>query len=310
LAIEALKQNFGIGVIQDHFKAKEKILKIASKENEFIESIKFYFGWENERNYLKSLNLLTQILEDKSLIGNEELRSYCLCLIGMIYDFGQIPNIQKNIKISIECYNKAAHLNNPEALFNLSEIYQTGVDYIEKDFKKSIKYLKKAAKLNHYLAIKDYAEYYELGKEECIKIDILKAIKIYEKGAKLKFPYAFIKLGELYRYGGENFAQIDLNKSALNFFLVFELTQQTKYLILFRRIINCHKVEWREEYHAHWSAPNSINHQIFVLLLISKKRKSSKNLLIPNLFVKGIVMKIIQFLCHFKQIILEEKYIN
>lgn len=69
------------------------------------------------------------------------------------------------------------------------------------------------------------------------------------------------------------------------------------------------KTEWRPIIHRFWNSSVylidytnvTLNNQIICLLLISKNRLLSNSIIVENIFVKGIVMKIIKNLCELRQ---------
>ena len=68
----------------------------------------------------------------------------------------------------------------------------------------------------------------------------------------------------------------------------------------FQHLVKEKKVEWKKEYLLFWPSNNNLKTSISVLLLISKYRKDSA---VPQVtfVVKGIILKIIRYLCHFSQ---------
>jgi tetratricopeptide (TPR) repeat protein len=274
-------------------------LKCSLKGNKLAQAVQNYYAWNTPLNLQKSFNLLNEIFEEKSFFEKEEDWSYPLILIGFIYEKGIKNVLVKNAVKALEFYEKASELNNSEAMFNIAEINMKNVYGIEINIQRSLKFYEKAVELNHQQAINNLAIYYENNE------DYEKSIEILNRGVELNHPNAMKRLGEIYLNGKKNIEK-NIDKSAFYFFKAFETTSNSFDSDKFRYILRGKQVEWREQYHNHWNAPKDLNLQIILLLLISKKRKSSKNLLIPNLFVKGIAMKVIKFLCHFMQIDFEK----
>jgi TPR repeat protein len=143
--------------------------------------------------------------------------------------------------------------------------------------------------------------YFYLKGEFGIKKDLYKAIELLQKAVGLNDSRAMVKLANFYLNGDQKgLIKKDLNLSAFYFFKSSQIDDrnQNSSLVEFQKIIENNKIEWKKEYHVYWKSSSDLNKQIIILLLISKHRKKHQ-----NTFLKGIVMKIIQFLCHFKQVI-------
>ena len=132
------------------------------------------------------------------------------------------------------------------------------------------------------------------------KKDINKSIEYYEKGCDLNNYECLVNLANLYKKGNE--VPIDLEKSCSYLLRACFVSEDNVDFVKIQllRIISTKKVEWRTEYHEFWGKQDLLDKQIVVLLLISKNRKESIKEE-SKVLVKGIIMKIIKFLCHFRQ---------
>ena len=75
----------------------------------------------------------------------------------------------------------------------------------------------------------------------------------------------------------------------------------------FLHLLSENLICWRKEYHQYWNKKNNLDDEIFTILLISKFRKFSKKKAVKFIMIKGIVMDIIKYLCHFQDHKLPEK---
>ena len=148
----AAKQNNAIGMtnladlyIQEDKlkKAKPLLVKAAEKEYGYAQYLLamnfFYYTHENNKEALHWL---------ERAAGNDE--PYALYQLGLYYS--EVNDLAKAIKY----YQRAAELNNADALLELYYIYGEGVG-VEQDDDKSLFYLKKAAELGVQEAIEELA---------------------------------------------------------------------------------------------------------------------------------------------------------
>ena len=129
-----------------------------------------------------------------------------------------------------------------------------------------------------------------------------KAIDLYEKAASLGNCFAMKNLASIYEKGLKGVA-IDFEKSAFHYFKLYKTNNENTALESFLNIISFEKVTWQPEYHHHWKSksPQKLNQQIITLLLISRSKNNSKKKFVSSMFIKGISMKVIRFLCHANQ---------
>lgn len=148
----AAKQNNAIGMtnladlyIQEDKlkKAKPLLVKAAEKEYGYAQYLLamnfFYYMHENNKEALHWL---------ERAAGNDE--PYALYQLGLYYS--EVNDLAKAIKY----YQRAAELNNADALLELYYIYGEGVG-VEQDDDKALFYLKKAAELGVQEAIEELA---------------------------------------------------------------------------------------------------------------------------------------------------------
>ena len=148
----AAKQNNAIGMtnlaelyIQENKlkKAKPLLVKAAEKEYGYAQYLLamnfFYYTHENNKEALHWL---------ERAAGNDE--PYALYQLGLYYS--EVNDLAKAIKY----YQRAAELNNADALLELYYIYGEGVG-VEQDDDKALFYLKKAAELGVQEAIEELA---------------------------------------------------------------------------------------------------------------------------------------------------------
>ena len=183
---------------------------------------------------------------------------------------------------------------------------------VEENLEKAFEYFQKSAEKGFSLGFFKIGYYYRNG--WFVKKDIQKAIQNYEISAKMGNKDAFYRLGLIY-WKEEGFK--DFEKSANCFFQssLREGEYSKKRLI---ELLSEKKVEWKKEFHQFWkSSPLLIerrnclkeqekreiglNEQIMTILLISKKRRTSKQDI--SFFVHGIAINVIKFLCHSCQLI-------
>lgn len=187
---------------------------------------------------------------------------FALQSIGSHYCYGL--SVQKDTKKAIEFYQRAVDSGNPLGMARLANIYETG-DGVTKDLKKAVMLHESAA---------------DLGINESMK----KLIELERRDTVVELDYD--KVAKYYLYF--------LKNSIGNFYesLIYERP--------FKNFLSKKLANWREELHKHWKCYDLLDHQISTLLLISKFRRESvmKECLV---LVKGVMMKIIKFLCHFSQ---------
>lgn len=227
--------------------------------------------------------------------------------LAFIYEYGE-GVVKRNCKKAVDLYKKLASVGDGMSLVTLAAIYQHGLCGVERDLKKAVYFYEKSVELGNPVSMNRLGGIYEqepsiytLAPMNSFTIpkDIQKAIGYYEQARKnsRNKQYSFIsscyRLSVLYKNIG------DLEKSARR---LYESTDKFPYeRAAFHRQ---YSVKWRREYHIYWMYSDGlINKKILYLLLSSKHRKNSKHHFWRESGVNGVVMIIIQFLCHFKEII-------
>ena len=108
----------------------------------------------------------------------------------MIYQYGrelgeEEEGIEKDMKKSIEFYEKSIEMNNPHAMYKLASIYELGKGETSVNFEMIVDLFDKSSKLNHSSSLSCLAYIYQSGSSGKIEIDIQKALDLYEKSASL-----------------------------------------------------------------------------------------------------------------------------
>ena len=172
--------------------------------------------------------------------------------------------IEKTPQKTIELFQKAAKLKNPNSMYILATFYQNGLHGVEKNIEKAIELYEKAVNFNIFKAMNNLALIYENAVEN-VKIDLDKAAHLYFKSFKMD--------------GKQN-----------------DIFQK------FKNLVDSKKIEWKMEYHIYWIDKDNqlLKKQILIVLLISKMRNLSKKDFVPNMIVKGIAIKVIKYLCESK----------
>ena len=223
--------------------------------------------------------------------------------MGDIY-FKGLEGTEKNINKAMEYIEKSAEMKNADAKNYYALILFHGLEGIERNTEKAIKLLEESISLDNSNAMDNLALIYEEGRENVPK-DIVKAVSLYTKAAALGHSDSIKSLANIYLKGKDS-VEKDIDLSAFYFFLLFENNEDESSLKCFKNIAHSQKIQWFQKYHVYWNSPSDLDKQIEIILLISKFKKQSNNQLIPKLFVKGIAMKIVEYLCHLRQILNEE----
>jgi TPR repeat protein len=195
----------------------------------------------------------------------------------------------KNLEKSLLYYERSEELGNLVTTFNLAYIYED-LNQIDK----AIKYFEKASQNGFFEANYRLGLIYEKGCEN-LKIDFPKAIGYYHLASKDKpHPKSFKRLSSIHIKIG------DFENGAKFLFQYCSLKSSFKKLI---ELLDLYPISWKKEYHPYWYAETDLNQNfLLVILLISKFRNESSSSFVKSVLVKGIANKIIQYLCHFKQI--------
>ena len=295
----------GIGIEKNKEKAVELFensieLKYSQNEmllfaNELIDT--------NKENSLRALD----IFEKVSLQDNDKAFEK----LGEIYYFGSdYLGIKSNFEKAIDFFKKSIKLKNSKYLLLLALHYSNH----EKNIPKAIELLENNLNIACEFTIYHLAEFYNQSKDlKNHSYNVKKAIQYYHLASERNHFFSSKILACKYRDGDEKFGiKKDPEKSAYYYFKNFRfgddsdtfdsysISKQDSKLQFFY-LIHHNKVEWRKEYHVYWKSEENLNQKIIILLLISKFKREIHNRTISQILVKGIVMKIIKYLCHFTQ---------
>ena len=203
----------------------------------------------------------------------------------------------------MELFEMGSTHNNKNSFYFLAVIYKNG-DGVKKDIHKAIKYYEKACELGDSDALNNLgAIYYNGDESEGIKTDLQKAVHYYEKAISMGQKDSIYNLALIYEMGDEENGKIekDINRACSLYYKAFmSFGQDEIYKKKFLKQFEIHQNEivWRKEYHIYWKKDEHLNTKIFLILLISKKRRETKNKVLDAVLVKGITINIIKYLCH------------
>ena len=162
-----------------------------NKATFYLAKILFDGEAEMEVDMVEAANLLEKIIESNKTDSKTKAKS--LFYLSKVYrKQGHLQNIEKVVSLLKE----AASLENPDAMFDLSNFYERGLG-LARDLKQSVSLLEKASDLNHLDAKLELAKIYENGINGEISADLPKSIKLYEQLAEAGLQEAFIKLTKL-----------------------------------------------------------------------------------------------------------------
>ena len=192
---------------------------------------------------------------------------------------------------AIKLYEKARLLGCYSSIYNLGMIYFYG-DNIEADPEKGISYLEEAERISpNENALKALCEIYAREDYSYDK----KGIKYLEKYQHFGDKKVLLYLYHKYKNGLG--VDTDLNKAFLSLFKYYLITRDHSLLELKGIIQKYNVIKWNKEQHFVWGY-FEINQKIVTILLISKCAPKSSNYLLKSIFVKGIAMKIIEYLVY------------
>ena len=137
-------------------------------------------------------------------------------------------------------------------------------------------------------------------KSDQVKKDVFKAFDLLEKASFHGNIKATSSLAILYLKGKDKIDK-DLEKSGFYFHKAHLLKQTESSKEKLLNFFTNYKVEWKTEYHPFWNGSQGLNNQITVLILISKNRIHSRSQIVKQLFVRGICLNVVKYLCHFNQ---------
>lgn len=246
--------------------------------------------------YLKGLGvernqqLAVNYFEKASELGN----SYAMNNLAFMYLQG--IGVEKDDYKAFKLYEKSSDLGNVHAMNNLACMYKDGKG-VEKNSDKFFQLLQKSSDHGNHKATNNLACIYLQG--TLVEKNIEKAIQLFEKSSDSGYREATKNLALIF----ENF-EVNLDKAAFYFYKLFHSESDLEKKETFREklfeIISFQKTTWKKEYHCLWRASDCLDDQIFALLLVSKFRQDS-SLKHTGYLVKGVMMNIIKFLCHFHQ---------
>ena len=276
-----------------------------SEGNKLAQGMKYLFGWQTEVDNNKAFEIFSQTYEKNEKEIEENELNYLYFFLARCFQ-NNIGTQIKNEK-AVEIYEKAIELGNVNAMYNLAIMYDSQHSRVYKrDIKKAIELYERASKFDHPNALNNLAFVYKYGEEkEGIKKDIHKAIELYERASSLGNKIAIFQLGEIYEKGDvESKLEQDFEKACFLYFSGFtnfkDDYSQQKFIELI--IQKRDQIIWRKEYHIYWDKSEKLNQQIVPVLLVSKHRKESKIKKMESVFVKGITMNIIKYLCQYSTI--------
>ena len=228
--------------------------------------------------------------------------------LALIYNDGEKDLIEKNVPKAIEFFETAISLRHSDSMFQLGYIYLFGEDLVEKNLPKALFLIERAGVIGHPQSLNLLGEIYENYEYNLVEKDILKAISFYEKADLLNFSSSTFQLASIYENGSCDknvIVEQDLEKS-VSLYYKASLMGQIFAAFSIAEIIQKNKISWKEDYHRFWKVEEDLNHQILMILCVSKHRRYSSDRFVSSFLVRGISMKIIQFLCHLKQSLLPE----
>ena len=315
---------YGIKKPQNIYKSKKICLKECKRGNIIAKGTNYYFGFDVEKDFKKSFEFFSQSIESDQFTEKE--KGYSTTSIAYFYIMGE--GVKRNYPMAFVLLKKACQIGNSCAMSNLGHLYMYGKG-VEKNIKKSIKYYEKAAFFGNTFALFNLAYFY-LNQEP--ENNLSKALKLLEDASELGSTDSMVFLAEIYfngtridknleksfflfqkacnlgdvnamkKYGEILKEQGNYDKSAYHFYNYFMLKNQKKFQYLILDLVRENCVTWKPEYHRFWCHDKLVlNSQIVVLLLVSKHRKNSSIVNSKNLLIKGVIIIVIRFLCHFSQ---------
>ena len=187
---------------------------------------------------------------------------------------------------SLFYYEKTLMLGNQEVIYDIASCYHQ-LNRIDK----AIDFYQRASQNGLSDAFYQLGLIYERGEQ--VEIDLEKSIKLYQSASKNKsHPDSLKRLFFIFDKNG------DFEKSASLLFEICHLKNVFKELVAY---FKKKPVNWQTKYHQHWPLEIDGKSTIRIVLLISKYRKESLFLSVKSGLVKGVAMKIVNYLCHLKQ---------
>ena len=253
---------------------------------------------EEERKFLDK-NWCSKMAFEMYKKAAEEGDAEASFLVARCYARGK--GVRKKREMALRYYAEAAEKGHPRANFFLALHFFFSNS--NRDECKAISLFKKAACLGHPPALYMLHLLYEEGTE--VKKDEKRAFEWLKRAADKGHKKAAEKMGRIYREGVG--VEKDLEKAAFYFFKFAGKRGR-----LLAEVVDSRMVKWRPEYHRYWlkeeeRAKRRLDSKIITILLISRSRNLSKAPSV-NFLVKGVAMKVIEFLSHFSQPPKKKKY--
>eukprot|EP01091_Cochliopodium_minus_P018686 TRINITY_DN764_c0_g1_i2.p1 TRINITY_DN764_c0_g1~~TRINITY_DN764_c0_g1_i2.p1 ORF type:complete len:318 (+),score=109.33 TRINITY_DN764_c0_g1_i2:88-1041(+) len=275
--------------------------KAEIKGNELAIIMKYYHGWEVETDMILASCMLKKYIEDAK---NQTKEEFYVAHHMASYLYGEGIGVEKDVMKAFELCKKAAEGGCIAAINNLAISYQYG-DGCEENIKMSINLYEKAHRMGHNASSFNLGLMYHHGRS--VKIDKEKAIFYFEEAAMRGFTKAINYLVTLYK------EKKNLAKEK-EYLIKGALLKNTTSITSLIKFISENNTEWEPILHCFWlqaiqirneekkekntSETSELNQILSLLLLISKFRTHSSKSLVSKVFVKGISMKVVQYLSH------------
>ncbi len=179
--------------------------KLTANAEKVVESCKDwnpeYILWAADTFY--DIDIVDQAIEYYQMAGDLGV-SDGYDYLGHIYaSWGGQTEEYKDPAKAIEYYEKAAGMDNSDAMVNLAIMYRDGIG-VDEDLAKTAEWYEKAAALEDKYALNELAYMYQYG--EGVDKNMDKAIELFNKGVELGDPQAMYNLGSVY-YNGDDVEQ-------------------------------------------------------------------------------------------------------
>ena len=242
--------------------------------------------------------------------------------IAYMYEEGLL--LQQDNKKMHEYYTKGSAKKHVQSISRLGLLYEYGVG-VEQSYEKAMQYYKEAFELGDnpsafnmvpfsysrvvlLIIILYFSKgmiYYEgLG----VEVDTKKGLELLEKAVESGVPESAVYLARIY----SNKSPLNIQRAAELYVMGKESEQKCDSELM--KVMEENKLEWSTFLHKYWLSTTvkeegerarefSLNDCVLTLLLVSKNRNKSANRLVSNVFVKGVTMSVIKYLCQFRQLI-------
>ena len=283
-------------ICEENEENKEIDLKILGCSTYFLAKC-YHLGKGTKKNFGLAIEIYGKALK---LENSESMFRLALLYEKGLYQEG----IEKDLNKALDLYEKASDLGHIEAMNNLANLYKEGQVKIglKKNFKKALLLFEKAANFNNANANYNLALIYEKGdSDEGFQRNMHKSIELLEKSFRFGCFKSLSVLALIYERGDkQSNIERDVDKACYLYFQSFHYYhfQSSKDSFLFLVEKEQDRIVWKSEYHPYWRKSPKLNHTILIVLLISKYRNNVRNKIFQQVFLKGISMKIIKYLCH------------